>query len=411
MKLRLLIFALSVVGTAVGLHVYLWRRLVRDTALPPLWRRAAIVLLAGLLLALVATLLLRRVLAPGVMRWFAQPVYVWLGLLLLLLTVLALGEALGVLTWLTRRLTGEPEAIDPQRRLLLSRLVGGAAVLWAGGAGSFGARSARAGSRLVTRRVEVPLAGLPPALDGFRIVLLTDLHIGWSLRRDWLEQVVTRVNALRPDLIAITGDLVDGSVAELRSDVAPLAALRAVHGSYFCTGNHEYYSGAVAWCEAVSALGVRVLRNERVTIGTGAATFDLAGIDDYSSAGFAPGHGPDLPRALHGRDSQRALVLLAHQPRAVFEAAELGVGLQLSGHTHGGQIWPMTYLVRLQQPYVAGLVRHQATWLYVSQGTGFWGPPMRLGTVAEITELTLRAPLTGPQGGSPRQASAERSDR
>lgn len=387
----MLIFAVSVSGIALGLHAYLWRRLVRDTALPPPWRLAAAVLLALLLVALVAAMLLRRVLAPEVVRWFVQPVHVWLGLLLLLLTVLAAGEALGLVAWLTRRLTGQGGPIDPQRRLVLSRLLGGAAVAWAGGAGAFGARSAMAGARLVTRRVEVPLAGLPAALDGFRLVLLTDLHLGWSLRRPWLEQVVVRVNALRPDLIAITGDLVDGSVDQLRDDVAPLAHLRAAHGSYFCTGNHEYYSGAVAWCEAIDALGVRVLRNERVSIGRGAAAFDLAGVDDYSSAGFAPGHGPDLPRALQGRDPQRALVLLAHQPRAVFEAARLGVGLQLSGHTHGGQIWPMNYLVRLQQPYVAGLVRHESTWLYVSQGTGFWGPPMRLGTVAEITEVTLRS--------------------
>ncbi|MBK8479914.1 MAG: metallophosphoesterase [Proteobacteria bacterium] len=394
MKLRLLIFAVSVIGVAVGLHAYLWRRLVRDTALPPPWRLAALGLLVFLVLALVAAIVLRRVLAPELMRWIAQPVYLWLGLLLLLLTALVAGDALSVLAWLTRRLSGQGGPVDPQRRVALSRLLGGAAVAWAGGAGIFGARAARDGARLVTRRVEVPLAGLPAALDGFRIVLLTDLHIGWSLRRAWLEEVVARVNALAPDLIAITGDLVDGSVQELRDEVAPLATLRAAHGSFFCTGNHEYYSGAVAWCAAIEALGVRVLRNERVAIGAGAEGFDLAGIDDYSSAGMAPGHGPDLPRALDGRDPQRALVLLAHQPRAIFEAARLGVGLQLSGHTHGGQIWPMTYLVRLQQPYVQGLVRHEGSWLYISQGTGYWGPPMRLGTIAEITELTLRAGIT-----------------
>jgi predicted MPP superfamily phosphohydrolase len=177
--------------------------------------------------------------------------------------------------------------------------------------------------------------------------------------------------------------------------VAPLGTLAAKHGVFFVTGNHEYYAGADEWIAHLPTLGVRVLRNERVSVGGGADSFDLAGVDDYNAHGF-PGHGPDLQRAVSGRDPSRELVLLAHQPREVHRAAEHGVGLQLSGHTHGGQIWPWNFAVKLQQPYVAGLVRHKTTQLYVSRGTGYWGPPMRLGAPAEITQLVL---TRGEAGG------------
>jgi uncharacterized protein len=182
---------------------------------------------------------------------------------------------------------------------------------------------------------------------------------------------------------------VDGSVSELREHIAPLAKLRARYGVYFVTGNHEYYSGADAWCAELERIGIRVLRNERVTIGENGASFDLAGIDDHSA--FGGDHGADLPRAVRGRDPTRELVLLAHQPRAIFDAVRHGVGLQLSGHTHGGQIWPWNYFVRLQQPVVSGLRRFGETWLFVSNGTGYWGPPMRLLAPAEITQIRLLA--------------------
>jgi hypothetical protein len=167
--------------------------------------------------------------------------------------------------------------------------------------------------------------------------------------------------------------------------------LRAKHGVFFVTGNHEYYSGAEEWCTELTRLGIRVLRNERVSIGDATDSFDLAGVDDHSAKRFGGGHGEDLPKALLGRDPARELVLLAHQPKTIILAQDHGVGLQLSGHTHGGQIWPWTYLVRLQQPVVAGLARFGKSFVYVSRGTGYWGPPMRLGAPSEITELTLRA--------------------
>jgi predicted MPP superfamily phosphohydrolase len=380
-----LVFFGIVFGILFALHYYLWARLVRDPAPPAPWRAIATWLLVVLGASLPSAMTFGRVLAPAQARWLAWPAFVWMGLLFFLFVFLLLGD-------LARHLInlfspGTPA--DPARRQLLARTIGGAAAGLSSAVGLIAVRTAR--GPVAVKDVTVPLSRLPRELDGFTIAQLTDVHIGPTLDREFLEEVVARTNALQPDLIAITGDLVDGSVAHLREHVAPLANLRARHGTFFVTGNHEYYSGVDEWLEELTRMGVRCLRNERVAIGEGSRSFDLAGIDDYSSLGFARGHGPDLPRALAGRDPSRELVLLAHQPRAIHEAARHGVGLQLSGHTHGGQIWPWTYMVYLQQPYVAGLAREGNTQLYVSCGTGYWGPPMRLGAPAEITRVVLRA--------------------
>jgi predicted MPP superfamily phosphohydrolase len=248
------------------------------------------------------------------------------------------------------------------------------------------------------RQVRVRLARLPARLHGTTIVQITDLHVGSLQGREFVEQVVEQVNALSPDVIAITGDLVDGSVERLRHAVEPLGRLRARHGTFFVTGNHEYYTssdqraGVAAWTAELGRLGVRVLHNERVRIGDAAAGFDLVGVPDWSARSLGHGHAPNLARALAGRSPDDEVVLLAHQPKAIREAAERGVGLQLSGHTHGGQIWPWRYLVRLDQPFVSGLHRVGDTQIYVSRGTGTWGPPMRLGEPAEITRVVLESP-------------------
>jgi uncharacterized protein len=218
------------------------------------------------------------------------------------------------------------------------------------------------------------------------------LHVGPLLGRAFVQDVVDRTNALSPDLIAITGDLVDGSVADLGHLIAPLAELRAKHGVFFVTGNHEYFSGAAQWVNELTRIGIRVLQNERVSIGNGSASFDLAGVDDRSAVhygGLAPRAA--VERALADRDPARELVLLAHQPRSALDAETFGVGLQLSGHTHGGQLWPFGLLVKLQQPFSAGLYLHRGSHVYVSRGTGFWGPPMRLGAPSEITHVRLEA--------------------
>jgi predicted MPP superfamily phosphohydrolase len=374
-----LVIALSLIG---GLHYYFWARLVRDTALPAPWRQLATGALWVLGLSMPATLLLFRSHHPlrSIVAW---PAYVWMGMILILGLVLLGSDVVRLLVH------AGGGARDPERRLLLQRTLGAAAATLSAG---LGALALREGTRRVqVREVEVTLPRLPKALDGFTIVQLTDIHVGGqTIHRKFIEEMVETTNALAPDVVAITGDLVDGSVDELRDSVAPLAGLRARHGVFFVTGNHEYYAGVAEWMPHLGTLGLRVLRNERVSVGDGTHSFDLAGVDDWSARGF-PGHGPDLARALDGRDPARELVLLAHQPRAIHEAAAHGVGLQLSGHTHGGQIWPWNFAVRLQQPYVAGLARHKDTQLYVSRGTGYWGPPMRLGAPAEITRIRLRS--------------------
>src|SRR6185503_202294 len=245
------------------------------------------------------------------------------------------------------------------------------------GLSALGIRSALAGVQI--KELEVKLRGLPRELAGFRLVQISDVHVGPLLRKDWVAHVVAQIRALSPDLVAITGDLVDGRVHELREHVAPLARIEARRGVYFVTGNHEYYSGVEDWYAHLPTLGVRPLRNERVQVAPG---LEIAGIED-------PTGSPDLPRALEGRDASRALVLLAHQPRQFAEAARHEVPLTLSGHTHGGQIWPFSWIVALAQPYLAGLHVKGVSQLYVSRGTGFWGPPMRIGAPAEITLLKL----------------------
>jgi hypothetical protein len=379
---------LSITG---GIHYYLWSRLVRDLALPAFWHRVSTGILVALCLSLPLTFVLWRALAPRTPRWSQWPGYVWMGLMgLLFMTTFASDIVHRVAAWRMKRALAAADAPrDPERRLFLARLFGGAAAL--AGFGLGGVALVGGLRRPRVREVAVELARLPRQLDGLTIVQLTDVHVGPTIGKAFVEDLVARVNALAPDVIAITGDLVDGSVAQLGEMVAPLGGLRARHGVYFVTGNHEYYAGVGTWLPFLEKLGIRVLRNERVAIGDGAHGFDLAGIDDHSSRGFAFGHGPDLARAVAGRDPARELVLLAHQPRAIDEAEAAGVGLQLSGHTHGGQIWPWSYLVRLQQPFVRGLSRRGKTQLYVSCGTGYWGPPMRLGAPSEITRVVLKS--------------------
>ncbi|RZU33855.1 metallophosphoesterase [Blastococcus saxobsidens] len=280
---------------------------------------------------------------------------------------------------------------DASRRLFLARslaVTAGAVALGTAGTGAYFANSAP-----VVRRVPVTLPRLDPALDGLRIVTFSDGHLSSTYGGRRFERLVEIINQQRPDVVAIVGDLVDDGVDELREDAAPLADLVTEQGVYFVTGNHEYFTDTGAWLRHLPTLGVQVLRNERVPIRRAGATFDLAGIDDRTAAASGlPGHGADLDAALDGRDDATPVVLLAHQPVMVDQAARAGVDLQLSGHTHGGQLWPFDYAVRLDQPAVEGLSRHGDTQLYVTAGAGFWGPPMRVGARPEVTVVELRSP-------------------
>jgi predicted MPP superfamily phosphohydrolase len=258
----------------------------------------------------------------------------------------------------------------------------------AGLASLIGFINARRVARVVD--VDVPITGLPDALHGFTIAQISDIHVGPTIKRNYLEAIVNAVNALDADLIAITGDLVDGSVSRLAPHTAPLAKLAARHGTYFVTGNHEYYSNAQAWIAELRRLGLTVLLNEHVVLSHRDATLLVAGVTDYSAHHFDESHRSDPHAALAGAPAHAAVkVLLAHQPRSAAAAADAGFDLQLSGHTHGGQFFPWNFFVPMQQPYTAGLNRLRQLWVYTSRGTGYWGPPKRFGAPSEITRLRL----------------------
>jgi uncharacterized protein len=238
--------------------------------------------------------------------------------------------------------------------------------------------------------VKIPVANLPRALHGFSIAQISDMHVGPTIKRGFVEGVVRRVNELNADLIAVTGDLVDGTVQQLSPHTAPLAGLAARHGAYFVTGNHEYYSGERAWTEEIRRLGLRVLKNEHVVLQHDGAALVLAGVTDYSAHHFDPAQRSDPAAALRGAPVDAgARVLLAHQPSSATAAAEAGFDVQLSGHTHGGQFWPWNLFIHFFQPFSSGLHRLRDLWVYVSRGTGYWGPPNRFGVPSEITRIRL----------------------
>jgi predicted MPP superfamily phosphohydrolase len=274
--------------------------------------------------------------------------------------------------------------------------VSAVAVLAAGlFASAWGLWNARRTAQVV--RIDVPIAGLPQALHGFTVAQISDIHVGPTIRQGYLERIVARVNALGVDMVAITGDLVDGSVADLRRHVAPVADLKSRHGSFFVTGNHEYYSGAHAWIAELRRLGVTVLMNEHVVLQHDSplqpdgASLVVAGVADFSAHHFDEDHRSDPVAALLGAPAAGLRLLLAHQPRSAQAASDAGFDLQLSGHTHGGQFWPWMHFVKFQQPFTAGLNRLHKLWVYTNRGTGYWGPPKRFGAPSEITQLRLVA--------------------
>ncbi|MEQ8666737.1 MAG: metallophosphoesterase [Rhodospirillales bacterium] len=249
--------------------------------------------------------------------------------------------------------------------------------------------NARRTARVVS--VDVQLDDLPAALDGLTIAQITDLHIGPTIKNGYIRRVVAKVNEIGADIVAITGDVVDGKVRRLLHDVAPLGELKARHGAFVVTGNHEYYSGADEWIAAFRDMGLRPLLNEHVVIEHDGARLVLAGVNDFKASAVDPSHTSDPVAALSGSPDDAPKVLLAHQPRSAPAAHEAGFDLQLSGHTHGGQFWPWNHFVRMQQPFTAGLHRLGRLWVYTSRGTGYWGPPKRFGAPSEITRIVLRA--------------------
>jgi predicted MPP superfamily phosphohydrolase len=430
------------------LHLYLWKRLVRDTtAARSRGRRIGGLVILALALAVPGTLVGSRV-GPDWLAWG----YLWISVMFYLFVTLLVLEIpmLAAKLWLRARAgraapgpaaqpapvlvaTGEspassgaaaPPAENPpagpspagpppgtegpsrpadgpapltpsgqDRRLLLARGAAIFAGLTAVSVTGYGVRTAL-GPPTVDR-VRVPLRKLPRRMDGFRIATVSDIHLGPLAGRAHSERIVAAINRLDADLVAIVGDLVDGTVGELGSAAAPLAGIRSRRGTFFVTGNHEYYSGVEQWLAELPRLGMRVLQNERLEIDG----LDLAGVNDITGgeptgpaqpAGPAT-TGPDFSAALGGRDPRRPVVLLAHQPVQATEAAKHGVDLQLSGHTHGGQMAPFNLLVKLQQPIVSGLGEVDGTKVYVTNGAGFWGPPVRVGAKPQVSLVELRS--------------------
>ncbi|WP_406463454.1 metallophosphoesterase [Streptomyces sp. NBC_01622] len=293
---------------------------------------------------------------------------------------------LGVLLRLALTLAGVGESQD-RARVVTWAVLGTTAVLLA-----WGYAEARRVPRV--RSLDVQLPRLGAGLDGTRVVLITDTHYGPLDRARWSERVCETVNALEADVVCHTGDIADGTAERRRAQAVPLGTVRATHARVYVTGNHEYYSEAQGWVDLMDELGWEPLRNRHLLLERGGDTLVVAGVDDVTaeSSGLA-GHRAHLAGALNGADPDLPVLLLAHQPKFVDRAAAAGIDLQLSGHTHGGQIWPFHHLVRLDQPALAGLSRHGSrTLLYTSRGTGFWGPPFRVFAPSEITLLVLRSP-------------------
>lgn len=418
--LFLLIFLVVVVLVVGTGHYYLWRRLVRDTSTSRRVRRAGLWVFALLLVLTIAAFIGEDALPHEVATPLAWAGYLWLALMFYLLVMLAVLEIPALVAKLllrradrraaslvtvatsdrtdtdgtdtpTATTTAGESAAAPggtyqSRRLFLGRAVALTAGVAAVGIVGSGVSTALGLPQV--KRIQIPLAKLPRRADGLRIALASDIHLGPLNGAARTRRIVELINGLDADLVAIVGDLVDGSVEELGAAAAPLADLRSRHGTFFVTGNHEYFSGYEPWIDEVTRLGMRVLRNERVALPEG---IDLAGVNDV--AGGSYGDGPDFDAALGGRDPDKAVVLLSHQPVQAHDAARHGVDLQLSGHTHGGQMVPFNLIVRASgQPIVSGLGEVDGMPVYVTNGAGFWGPPVRVGAPPDVTLVELRTP-------------------
>jgi len=386
---RMLLFLLIASSIWGGAHYYVGRRMLRPLELPKRTRRRVWVGIVAMASVGPLTMLTNRalgdvwVLTP--MRWVS---YVYMGLFSVLWALFVFRD-LGLLLALGyRRVTKAKEPNEERRRFLLNTSNAG----FVGISGMLSTWGLVEAVRVPeVTEVDVPIEGLAADLEGYRIAQISDIHIGPTIKGDWLQEIVERVNDLDADLVAVTGDLVDGSVALLGGDVAPLGGLSAPDGVYFVTGNHEYYSGAAEWCDEVARLGLVVLNNAHTVVTRGAATMIVGGVTDYRADRVMEEHASDPDAAIAGAPPADFKLLLAHQPRSIEGAARVGFDLQLSGHTHAGQFFPWNLFVGFAHQFSQGLDRFERTWIYVNRGTGYWGPPHRAGVPSEITLLRLVA--------------------
>ncbi|MGH3676494.1 MAG: metallophosphoesterase [Mycobacterium sp.] len=380
------------------MHLYLWKRLIKDTTRPGRTRRILTAILIALATVLVATLIAPRVFGLTETVSFAWPGYFWFGLAAYLFLMLLVLEPLRLALrgWARKEPSTAMTAKEPtasralNRRVFLARA--GAVAAGAASVGLVGVGASKALGPPDLLQVPVRLRKLDPAFNGFRIAVVSDIHLGPLSGDAHTERIVEMVNATAPDLVAIVGDVVDGTVEQLGSAAEPLRDLHSREGTFFVTGNHEYYvEDPFSWLRELERLGLQPLRNENTPIRRGAAAFNLAGVNDIAGESYSDA--PDFDRALSGLDPSGPTILLAHQPVLIEEAAARGVDMQLSGHTHGGQMWPFHYIVRLGQPSLAGLSAVDNTQLYVTRGAGFWGPPVRIGAPPDVTVLSLHGEM------------------
>jgi predicted MPP superfamily phosphohydrolase len=390
--MRALWIIVPIVVLTLGIWYIGWRLIAPSNISPGMRTLAWIAVFAWEALTLAGVMFSRR-------ESFLSPAWAWvgyisLGLLSLLFTLVAMRDLLLLVSIVGAKvasLTGDRKGgalLDTSRRAHLVHLTNLGVLGGVGLLGAYGIYQARKRPGIVD--VTVPIARLPKEFDGFRIVQITDVHAGLTVSGEWIETIADEVTRLKPDLIAFTGDVADGSVTYLRDAVAPLGRLSAPHGTYFITGNHEYYSGAEEWVAHMRELGYDVLMNEHRLIERNGASIVLAGVTDYSGGGFLPGHRSDPHKAFAGAPTDTARIFLAHQPKTLRQSEGLDFDLMISGHTHGGQFFPWNFATTLDQPYLKGLHRDENRWIYVSKGTGYWGPPVRLGARSEVTVITLR---------------------
>jgi len=384
---RIIIMA-TVFTTVLSIsHYFIWRRLVKNTNIKNKSRKLLTYFIIFLGVFIPISYITARFIPYKISfysLWFAN---LWLGMMMLFMFSFLFIDIIRGALKLFKIARRDKTVKSPERKEFIAKSIGAGVTTLVLGTTALSIKNFY--EMAIVKKVKISLDNLPKSFKGFRIAQISDIHIGQIMRKHTLVKIVEQVNSLNADIIVITGDLVDGSVENLFDEISPIKDLKAKYGVYFITGNHEYYSGAEQWTDAVTSLGIKVLQNENVEIKKNGESFFLVGVNDREAGKFGEKHSPDFKKAFSGINKDKKTVLLAHQPHDIEKAAEFNADLMLSGHTHGGQIWPFGLLVTLQQKYLKGYYKYEKTHLYVNQGTGCWGPPMRLDSENEITEITL----------------------